>query len=129
MIKSTLQDSQPVQVWNNALQSKALPFALIMTSFFFFKKKQCLLRIRLKKYLENTSVQLYSRILFLYITIKEIAVASQKPNYYIGAGKILNLLASCACARARAGGDTTYKKKKKKNVEMKRKKEILYSVI
>jgi len=38
MKKSILQDSQPVQVWNNALQSKALPFALIMTSIFFKKK-------------------------------------------------------------------------------------------
>jgi hypothetical protein len=60
MKKSTLQDSQPVQVWNNALQSKALPFALIMTSIFFFK---------VKKIFRKYTVQLYFRILFLYITI------------------------------------------------------------
>jgi hypothetical protein len=57
MKKSTLQDSQPVQVWNNALQSKALPFALIMTSIFF---------LRLKKYLENTP---YNYILEYYFYI------------------------------------------------------------
>jgi hypothetical protein len=56
MKKSTLQDSQPVQVWNNDLQSKALPFALIMTIFF----------LRLKKYLENTP---YNYILEYYFYI------------------------------------------------------------
>jgi hypothetical protein len=56
MKKSTLQDSQPVQVWNNALQSKALPFALIMTSIFFFK---------VKKIFRKYTVQLYFNIIII----------------------------------------------------------------
>jgi hypothetical protein len=57
MKKSTLQDSQPVQVWNNALQSKALPFALIMTSNFFF--------LKVKKIFRKYTVQLYFNIIII----------------------------------------------------------------